>query len=98
MEIKILGTGCPNCIRLEANVKIALEKAWIEANVEKITEIDKIMAYWVMWTPWLVIDEKVISVGKVISVEDITEILNWKIIKQDDSTKKSCWCSFKSNC
>ena len=73
--IKILGTGCPNCVRLEANVKVALEKAWIEANVEKVTEIDKIMAYGVMWTPGLVIDEKVISSGKVNEIDEIISFL-----------------------
>jgi len=59
--IKVLWTWCANCIKLESNVKLALEKAWIEANVEKITDITDIMSYWVMWTPWLVIDERLVS-------------------------------------
>ena len=76
MEIKILWTGCPSCIRLEENVKIALDKIWKEANVEKITDIVDIMTYWVMWTPWLVVDNKVVSSWKVNSIEEIIEILN----------------------
>ncbi len=96
MLIKILGTGCPNCVRLEANVKLALEKAWIEAKVEKITDIADIMAYPIMWTPWLVIDEKVISSGKVNEIDEIISILNWNNeIKQE---KKSCGCSCNWKC
>ena len=75
--IKILGTGCPNCIRLEDNVKTALEKTWIEAKVEKITDIPAIMSYGIMSTPWLVIDEKVVSSWKVNAVDEIISFLNW---------------------
>ena len=45
MNIKILGTGCPNCQKLEANTKKALEELKLEASVEKITDIQKIMEY-----------------------------------------------------
>ncbi len=75
--IKILWTGCPNCIRLETNVKNALEKTWIQAHVEKITDITDIMTYWVMWTPSLIINEKVVSSGKVNEIDEIIELLNW---------------------
>mgnify|MGYP006373585419 CR=1 FL=1 len=96
MLIKILGTGCPNCVRLEANVKVALEKAWIKANVEKITDIADIMSYSIMWTPWLVIDEKVVSAWKVCDVEEIITLLNWNNeLKQE---KKSCGCSCNWKC
>lgn len=96
MLIKILGTGCPNCVRLEANVKVALEKAWIKSNVEKITDIADIMSYSIMWTPWLVIDEKVVSAWKVCDVEEIITLLNWNNeLKQE---KKSCGCSCNWKC
>lgn len=74
--IKILGTGCSNCVRLWDNVKIALEKSWINANVEKITDIADIMAYWVMGTPALVIDDKVVSSWRINEVDEIIELLN----------------------
>ena len=74
--IKILGTGCPNCIRLEENVKTALEKTWIEAKVEKITDIPTIMSYGIMSTPWLVIDDNVVSSWKVNDVDEIISFLN----------------------
>lgn len=73
-DIKILWTGCPNCIKLENNVKDALEKAWIEAN-EKITNIEDIMSYGIMSTPWLVIDWKIVSYGKVNNVDEIISFL-----------------------
>lgn len=73
--IKILWTGCSNCVKLENNVKSALEEIWMEAKVEKITDIRDIMSYWVMRTPWLVIDEKVVRYWKVCDVEEIVSLL-----------------------
>jgi len=75
--IKILGTGCPSCIKLENNVKQVLEKSWIQANVEKVTDIPEIMSYGIMSTPALVIDEKVVSYGKVNDVDEIIKLLEW---------------------
>jgi small redox-active disulfide protein 2 len=71
MNIKILGTGCPNCQKLEANTKQALEELKLEANVEKISEIQDIMSYGIMSTPALVVDEAVLVVGMVPSVEEL---------------------------
>jgi hypothetical protein len=96
MEIKILWTGCANCVRLEENVKIALDKAWKQADVKKVTEIVDIMSYWVMWTPWLVIDNKVISSWKVNSIDEIVEILNWWDTINGSEKKWGCCCG--SNC
>jgi len=72
--IKILGTGCANCIALEKNVKLALEKAWIQANVEKITDMSDIMSYNIMSLPWLVINEKLVSYWKVAWVDEIVAL------------------------
>ncbi len=61
--IKILGTGCPTCRRLLDDVqKLVINNNW-QANVEYITELPAIMAYGVMSTPALVINDKVLSVG-----------------------------------
>jgi len=76
MNIKILGTGCPNCQRLEANTKKALEELKIEAKIEKVTEIQDIMSYGVMGTPALVVDEKVEVTGRIPDVEEIKTILS----------------------
>lgn len=94
--IKVLGTWCPNCVRLENNVKLALEKSWIEAKVEKITDIAEIMSYNIMSTPWLVIDEKLVCYGKVAEVDEIISLINWWEIKKEETLKKRCSCGW--NC
>lgn len=76
MIIKILGTGCPKCKKLEANALAAVAELGIDASVEKVTDLDKIMDYGVMMTPALVIDEKVISSGKLLSASDIKTLIN----------------------
>ena len=86
--IKILWTGCANCKVLEANVKVVLEELWIDAKVEKVEDIVGIMSYGVMWTPWLVIDEKVISSWKVLSIWELKEILSW------NNNQKNTWNSW----
>ncbi len=75
MIIKVLGTGCKKCKKLEANTKEALSELGIEASVEKIENMEEIMAYGVMQTPALVVDEQVKIVGKVPSVKDIKKYL-----------------------
>lgn len=76
MIIKILGTGCPKCKKLEANALTAVAELGIEATVEKVTDLDKIMDYGVMMTPALVIDDKVVSSGKILAVADIKALLS----------------------
>lgn len=75
MVIKILGTGCAKCKKLEDNVLTALAELSAEAVVEKVTDLNAIMDYGVMITPALVIDEKVIAAGKLLSVNEIKAIL-----------------------
>ncbi|MBW6513700.1 MAG: TM0996/MTH895 family glutaredoxin-like protein [Candidatus Syntrophosphaera sp.] len=75
MLIKILGTGCPKCKKLEANALQALKDAGIEAAVEKVTDLSAIMDYGVMLTPALVIDEKVVASGKLLSSEEIKKLI-----------------------
>jgi len=75
MNIKILGVGCPKCRLLEENTRRALGELEIKADVEKVTDITRIMGYGVMFTPALVIDEKVVSSGRALSYEEIKRIL-----------------------
>lgn len=76
MEIKILGTNCcSNCSLLEKNTRKAVEELKLKADVEKITDITKIMEYGVMSIPALVVDKKVVSYGKVLSSEEIKKLL-----------------------
>ena len=80
MEIKVLGTGCARCKSLEKVTKNAVVSLNIEASVEKIEDIAKIMAYGVMRTPALVINEKVVLSGQLPSVDEVK-----KIIEQNQS-------------
>ena len=75
MIIKILGTGCPKCKQLEANTIKAVEQAGADAQIEKVTDIKDIMNYGVMATPALVVDEVVKSAGKLLTPEEIHQIL-----------------------
>lgn len=75
MVIKILGSGCRNCVALKENTETALKEAGIVAEVVKVTDFKDIMAYGVMSTPALVIDEKVVSFGKVLKPKEIVKIL-----------------------
>jgi small redox-active disulfide protein 2 len=76
MVIKILGTGCRSCVQLSENAELALKELGLEAEIVKVTEIQDIMAYGIMSTPGLVIDEKVVSFGKVLKPKDIVQILD----------------------
>jgi small redox-active disulfide protein 2 len=75
MNIQILGTGCPKCRKLEEHARQAIEDSGIDATIEKITEIDQIMDMGVMITPALAIDGNVVSSGKVLSKDQILEML-----------------------
>ena len=75
MEIKILGTGCARCKTLEKLTKDAVAEAGITAEIEKVEDIVKIMAYGVMNTPALVINQKVVLSGRIPSITEIREIL-----------------------
>ena len=75
MIIKVLGTGCANCKKLESNTKEAVKQLGIEATVEKVEDIPSIMKYGVMKTPALVVDEKVKVMGRVPSPDEIKQYL-----------------------
>ncbi len=75
MKIKILGSGCANCVTLAENAKKAVAELGIEAEIEKVTDFAEIAKYGVMSTPGLVIDEKVVSYGKVLKPQDIAKII-----------------------
>ena len=73
MEIKILGGGCARCDRLEKLAREVAEELMVEAAFTKVKDMDAIMAYDVMSTPALVIDEDVKSSGRVPRREEIAE-------------------------
>ena len=75
MEIRILGAGCPKCIKLFNNTQKAVEEIGLDANIAKISNIMEISSYGVMSTPALVIDGKVVLAGKTADVKKIKELL-----------------------
>lgn len=75
MVIKILGSGCKKCLALGDNVQAALHAAGAEAEIVKVTDVIDIARYGVMSTPGLVIDEKVVSAGKVLNETEIAKHL-----------------------
>jgi small redox-active disulfide protein 2 len=75
MNIKILGTGCPKCRLLEEHVRKAVESLGVNATIEKVADIKRIIDYGVMATPALVIDDVVKSVGRVLSPDEIKKLL-----------------------
>ena len=73
MEIKILGMGCPKCNRLEKLAREAASELGIEATFTKVKEMDEIMAYDIVGTPALVIEEEVKSSGRLPRKQEIVE-------------------------
>lgn len=74
-KIKILGTGCSKCKKLEENVKTAAHALNLDCEVEKVAEITEIMKYGIMTTPGLVVDDKVVSAGKLLSPDEIKKLI-----------------------
>ena len=75
LTIKVLGSGCANCKKLEAITRQVIDQMGVQADVIKVTEYPDIMAYNIMSTPGLVINEKVVSMGRVPSAAEITTLL-----------------------
>lgn len=73
--IQILGTGCPKCRKLAASAEAAAQALGLDYRIEKVTDLNKIMALGVMLTPALVVDGTVKAVGKVPEVEAIKAML-----------------------
>lgn len=75
-HIQILGPGCPKCKTLMSNAEEAVKQLGIEASIEKVEKITDIMKFGIMTTPGFVVDGKIKSAGKLLSVEDIKKHLS----------------------
>jgi small redox-active disulfide protein 2 len=75
MFIQVLGTGCGKCKALHEVVKKAVQDTGVDAHVEKIEDIQKIMAFEVLMTPGLVINGEVKAAGRIPSVEEIKKLI-----------------------
>lgn len=78
-RVKVLGPGCKKCVAMEKTVTAALAELGSTEPVAHVTEFPDIVAYGVMTTPALVVDEEVVSVGKALSVADAKQILADKL-------------------
>jgi len=84
MEIKVLGPGCPNCRRLERATRDALTQMGVEAEITKVTNYAGIMAYDILATPGLVINEKVVASGRIPSREEISSMIATALAETGD--------------
>jgi small redox-active disulfide protein 2 len=75
MEIKVLGTGCAKCKSLEKVTREAVAEMNLQANVEKVEDIVKIMGYGVLSTPALVVDNQIVLSGRVPSLKETIQLL-----------------------
>lgn len=75
MNIKVLGSGCKKCETLLRSVKEAVANKGIHAEVEYITDMEKIIGYGVMSMPALMIDDKVVSAGKELKPKEVEKLL-----------------------
>ncbi|MDZ4654993.1 MAG: thioredoxin family protein [Coriobacteriia bacterium] len=92
MRIKILGSGCTKCNLLEKAARESVQRLGLEADIEHVTDFVEIMAFGVMTTPALVIDEQVCLSGRIPSAEELDRILGGA------STTGSGGCSCGGRC
>ena len=72
LTIKVLGSGCANCKRVEQIVRKVVEDQVLQAEVIKVTDYPEILKYNVMSTPGLVINEKIVSTGRIPTIAEVT--------------------------
>jgi small redox-active disulfide protein 2 len=82
LVIKVLGPGCDNCKKLASLIERAVTNLSIEAKIEKVTDFTEIMKYPILSTPGLVINEKVVSSGRIPSPAEIAAFLTAAIRKE----------------
>ena len=75
-SIKILGAGCKSCHDQYENAKTAVKAMGLSVEVEYITDMEKVMAYGVMSMPAIVVNEQVVSMGKVLKAADVEKLLH----------------------
>jgi len=87
MQIKILGTGCAKCHQLEKETREVVKELGIDADIEEVKDITKILEYPILTTPGLVINEEVVCSGRVPSRAEITRFIINTLDKEDKSKK-----------
>jgi small redox-active disulfide protein 2 len=85
MNIKILGTGCARCHQLEKTTREVVKELGIDATVEAVNDIRQIMSYNILTTPGLVINEQVVSSGKVPSKAEVNQLVINSLAKEEQA-------------
>jgi small redox-active disulfide protein 2 len=75
MKIKILGTGCARCHQLEQTAKQVVKELAVNASIEEVKDLKKIMEYPILTTPALVVNEKLVCSGKVPTKSEVTQYI-----------------------
>jgi len=87
MKIKILGTGCAKCHQLEQTTRQAVKELAIDATIEEVKDMKKIMEYPILSTPGLVVNEKLVCSGRIPSKGEVTQfIIN--ALDEEEKTRK----------
>ena len=88
MNIKTLGPGCANCQKLEKVVREVVKELAIDATIEEVKDIKKIMSYPILATPGLVINEELVCSGRVPNKAEVTQLIINAMEKEERSQKK----------
>ncbi|OIP27278.1 MAG: thioredoxin family protein [Chloroflexi bacterium CG_4_9_14_3_um_filter_45_9] len=87
MNIKILGTGCARCHQIEKTTKEVVKELGIEATVEEVKDIKKIVEYSILTTPGLVINEELVCAGRVPTKAEVTQFIANALTKEDNTRR-----------
>jgi len=87
MKIKILGPGCARCQQLGKTTKEALKELGIDAEIEEVKDINKIMEYPILTTPGLIINEELVCAGRVPSKAEVTQLIADALTKEDKNKR-----------
>ena len=82
MKIKVLGPGCARCHQLEQTTREVVKELGIDAEIEDVKDVKRIMEYPILTTPGLVIDEKLVCSGRVPSKSEVTTFITTALAKE----------------